>query len=151
MYFPDARKASYDTDPCESSEKPNVLKLLLVDQELSKTEIYAVATFQKLIILTAALGFLPPVLSVFGAPLAVLACVKIVLTLFIFFKAKSIGGLRAGFTLAVLSLMMNLGFIVMVVLSHRATRLLKMHGVKAGFFGANTKALEIHPWQRTDL
>lgn len=151
MYFPDTRKASFDIAPRQSSATPNVLKLLLVDQELSKTEIFAVATFQKVIILTAALNFLPPVLTLFGTPLEVVACLKIVITLGIFFKAKSIGGLRAGFTLAVLSLLWNVGFIVLVVLSQRATRLLKMHNVKAGFLGADTKALEIHPWQRTDL
>ena len=153
MYFPDVRKASFDSAsaPCQSSTTPNVLKFLLVDQELSKSEIYAVASLQKVIIVTAALNFLPPVLAIFGTPLEVLACIKIVITIGVFFKAKSIGGLRAGFTIAALSLLMNVGFIVLVVLSQRATRLLKMHDVKAGFFGADTKALEIHPWQRTDL
>jgi hypothetical protein len=110
---------------------------------LAREDLRAIATYQKVIILcilvyvlaVAAQFLVPEGLRLFLG-LGVLA-LGVVATVFVFLLATKVYSPGLGVLLGLLTLVPCIGLIVLLIINGKATAVLKQHGVRVGFLGAN--------------
>jgi hypothetical protein len=115
----------------------------MAKQRVSRSDLRAIATFQKIILLCILVYFvgvilqlaLPEALRLILA-LAILGVI-LVSTVFVFLLATKVYGTGQGVLFAILTLIPLVGLIVLLIINGKATTVLKENGIKVGLLGAS--------------